>query len=720
MTKSSSEFLTKSFLTMNFVGRYFTINLCIALFVWVLFIAVPFDIVVSNSKEFTYVYGSEILYNAAKYGLVTFISLNILYLAITLLFRKYLCDTILYLFIATAISVWLNSTFLVGVYGQFDGRGNLQIEPFSKLNFVQICAFFIIFVLTFVFRKYPKAIVYTIGTILIITFSTGTINIVSKIGGNNIMTTSEESYFRYSANNPNILFIILDEYQSDYFAQILDNDLKKDFDNFIWYEDTVANFPTTIAAFPAIFSGEIYQNKIGLDEFYAEASRNSIVNRISDEGGLVNYTHSPPNSDKLFPNGTLTSFAALNDKNLGVYNNLLNYSLFRASPDMLKPYIYNDERWLIQLDKEDPYKELGGIGASFKALNFLANHKVTASRNYPSTFKFHHSVVTHSPTVLGSDCEPIGIVDSNLENKSAEGLCAIGLTVKLIEKLKEANVFDNTMIIIASDHGSIFQPNGFPSDLPYSVAASTLLIKPLYNDAEFRISKYPAQLSDIPITIASALKITNDYQGVDLLSLTKSEFRTRIFNYYFWSKEYHDWSKSNVPPITKFVINGPINNPANWKKKGIDTPIVCNSKLAFSSNDKVLYSEDFGWSFRETWGRWTDGPATQMSFKVEEQCDLKALKFKLNAFVTSKNPEQTANVFINEESVGRIKIELSTQFPKEYVFEIPDVNNNNFTVRFEIDQPTSPESIGISEDARSLGLGFISMELVSATSLSRD
>lgn len=115
------------------------------------------------------------------------------------------------------------------------------------------------------------------------------------------------------------------------------------------------------------------------------------------------------------------------------------------------------------------------------------------------------------------------------------------------------------MVIISSDHGSSFSGH---IPFPLCRAVSTLLIKPLYTSDLFQISDYPAQLSDIPKTIATAFNIPHEYPGIDLLSKTKQKNRSRSFNDYVWAHEY--WRKSRIPPITKYKIDGPLRDPKSW------------------------------------------------------------------------------------------------------------------------------------------------------------
>ena len=267
------------------------------------------------------------------------------------------------------------------------------------------------------------------------------------------------------------------------------------------------------------------------------------------------------------------------------------------------------------------------------------------------------------------------------------------------------------MIIISSDHGSVFQPDDFPEHLPYSQAASTLLIKPINQNSEFEVSDYPAQLSDIPITIANAINLEHNLEGQDLLNPEMSDVRTRTFNYYFWSHEYHDWSKTNVPPITRYKINGPLNRVSSWQKDQLN--LGCDIDYEFIHGSEDIYSYDYGLSVQESWGRWTEGEKAKLIFFVNRNCKPRILKLKLNAFVSNGHTKQSGKVFINGALAGNIEIDIDEIRPKEFIFQIPEDIKDSLIIELENDNPVSPRALEFNDDERILGFGLIGIKLES-------
>ena len=139
-------------------------------------------------------------------------------------------------------------------------------------------------------------------------------------------------------------------------------------------------------------------------------------------------------------------------------------------------------------------------------------------------------------------------------------------------------------------------------------------------------------------------------------------------------------------------------------------PAIDSNSIFSFSIDSVINT---GLSEKESWGRWSDGSKVEIKFKTKPNTKKnRSVQFNLNAFVTSKNPEQTASVFINEKPVGNIQISMRETRPKQFTLALPDTQDNKYTIRFEIDKPTTPKSVAVSEDTRELGFGFVDMRLL--------
>jgi hypothetical protein len=124
------------------------------------------------------------------------------------------------------------------------------------------------------------------------------------------------------------------------------------------------------------------------------------------------------------------------------------------------------------------------------------------------------------------------------------------------------------MIIISSDHGSSYYPESIKTKfqdrgIPYSTAASTLLIKPFHSSGPFKVDSYPAALVDIPATILGALNIKSDISSINLLSDKRPITRDRRYLYYLWNSKYEKEDK--LPPLYIYAVARDVKNPDSWE-----------------------------------------------------------------------------------------------------------------------------------------------------------
>ncbi len=371
-----------------------------------------------------------------------------------------------------------------------------------------------------------------------------------------------ERFLTYSVDNPNILIILLDEYQKEFFETILDDELKKQLQGFIWFSDTVTNFNHTPASILTIFTGDI-SGDIELEKRYTLFSDKSIAKLFKKKEGQTNFIGATKYSriHEMFPE---TSLIENPQANIFLYKDLLSYSAFRAIPDMMKSTIYNNVKGLLarllrrhlNLTKSDSY-QIHEVAIKYPWIRSIVKTKPIVKKNYPVTFKVIYSSLTHNPTRYDANCNFIGEGPAKLKSRANQGKCAIRIVIDIINNLKDVGTFDNTMILVMSDHGSFFIPEAFKKykpRFPYSRSSSTLLIKPLKRTKKFTIDDYQAQLSDIPKTIAQAVKLPNDYPGVNLLSDKKVKNRIRFY--------YRIHGKKRIV----YKIYGASNDPNNWRQ----------------------------------------------------------------------------------------------------------------------------------------------------------
>ena len=401
-----------------------------------------------------------------------------------------------------------------------------------------------------------------------------------QISGNEKLT----EIFNFSPTS-NVLHLVVDGFQSDVFDELVHHETlkdryKKSFQGFEYYRETLGVFPYTIFAVPAFLAGELYSNQSPKDQFIDDVLKGKTILSAAKKAGYQidlatgggymgnRYANLPFNN--LYNLDNIASVGAeLKDPVVA-----LELSLFRASPHFLKRYIYNDQKWLLSqfLFGEEFYK-FGYFSHTYFLNKFIQEMKV--ERSAP-VYKYLHVMNTHNPIVVDDHCQYSGKPSSMTRaSLTTQAYCTLDTLVRLLDRMKEMGVYDNTLIIIHGDHGG-WVPNyrqGPPATLVSgdkapewmtSLASPLLLIKKPNEKTPFRISDIYASLLDIPATIADTMDWEADfkYQSLEMLKTSGPGTRERYFRFYFWQRDA--WEADYTNPIQEFRIDGS-HYETEWK-----------------------------------------------------------------------------------------------------------------------------------------------------------
>lgn len=272
-------------------------------------------------------------------------------------------------------------------------------------------------------------------------------------------TTDIDKVIPFSQTKENILFFIPDGLQGWYMKDLLEDhpEYKEIFKGFKWYPNTVSTSNFTYASMPAMMNGNDFNiaslnaiDEESILEKYQLATE-TFYNTVKENGyffssGKMGYSSVDwdrfdnfipwwdPSWDKVLKLGS----------NIEIwYTRFWENSLFYGVPLCLKPLIYNERDWLVHFD-ESYQKNNETIPHYF--IQILPNISVNTSTD--KNFIFYHSDVTHAPWHVVEN----GQITKNVspyrnQEKFFEDFS------KWITWLKENNVYNNTKIVIASDHG---------------------------------------------------------------------------------------------------------------------------------------------------------------------------------------------------------------------------------------------------------------------------
>lgn len=138
------------------------------------------------------------------------------------------------------------------------------------------------------------------------------------------------------------------------------------------------------------------------------------------------------------------------------------------------------------------------------------------------------------------------------------------------------------------------------------------------------------------------------------------------------------------------------------------------TKVDFGKNGKSEHFIVKGWSDQEDGHRWTDGSEAVLRFKADVFKDQDILITATGSgFLPGKGKAQRVDVKANGVLVATWNLLPSVQSLQAKI-PMKVSNSDILNLTFVIEQPTSPLELGVSKDARKLGLALQSITLSKA------
>lgn len=122
-----------------------------------------------------------------------------------------------------------------------------------------------------------------------------------------------------------------------------------------------------------------------------------------------------------------------------------------------------------------------------------------------------------------------------------------------------------------------------------------------------------------------------------------------------------------------------------------------------------------GFHSAENWGVWSKGKEAVIKLILGHKMMLGNLimNFDVMAFVNEKNPDMKVTIYANNHYLAEWSFQYGSKNPLTRL-EVPFswLKNGRFLeMKFKVDNPASPQSLGLGNDARILGVGFKSVDI---------
>lgn len=427
----------------------------------------------------------------------------------------------------TGIIIWFECNVIVWNWGLLDGTPMPwdRLARLVTIDCLVLCGLYGIYLLL---EKYLKAYLPAICALMLAMQASDVIwqGLGSSVfKGRPIVRTGEDLLPIFSSEKQNVVFILLDMFQGDILQDLLlkeDLKLSERLGGFTYFRNTLASYPVTLGSVPSMLTGRVFRNEtthdkylrsafteMSLPKYFSEKDFDlSIINLIPSELYLAPEMVQKGRLDRVPKTRLVKDFAKLVD-----------LTLFRSAPYLVKPMVLSGNRWFFT----DYQKNIRTIFDKTKPVSRLNNTKRRdyelvadmesrfAQFNGRGTFKFIHLYTPHLPVDTDENGEEMLNAEQTRQNYSRQAQGAMELALRIVKLMETHGVLDNSIVVIAGDHGYGFPITPFNQTEKQTVtnwmsrAVPLLLVKDYGADRSkaLVLSDAPVSLKDIPNTLTA-------------------------------------------------------------------------------------------------------------------------------------------------------------------------------------------------------------------------
>lgn len=138
----------------------------------------------------------------------------------------------------------------------------------------------------------------------------------------------------------------------------------------------------------------------------------------------------------------------------------------------------------------------------------------------------------------------------------------------------------------------------------------------------------------------------------------------------------------------------------------IEKSYKLGTEIYFGKGGNSIFYQKTGWSYQEEKFTWTEGKKAELLLPVENIKSDIIMKIKIEQLMSNK---QRVNIYVNDKKAANLVVSS----PGEYKIIIPEdcMKTDILNIVFELPEATSPKSLKLSEDTRTLGILVSSIKL---------
>lgn len=405
---------------------------------------------------------------------------------ITSLFIHFLNIVVIYLF--------LTSVFVPSDFGLIDGMEN--IRTFTKLHYlkdvIKVMAVFTGSSLLYVYALKKK--VPLIKTVAVLVFG-------ASFGWSMVHYVNKDQLKALTSwdmlgKDRNVIFILADGLQGSFVASVLAEapDLAAKYADFTFYDKALSPHVYTSFALPAILSGSTryHDEYVDTSDIFAAAKKDNFIMTAKHNGfetvelpnAFIQEYVVDTNNGYILPGS--------DNKSLG---QMFELGVTRTMPLFVSRLYFESKGDYLYYPTKD---------RDFTFWKLFPNKISLGTSN--NVLLFQHSMISHLPVYFDTDGRIVQVREPNYRQTLDEVMFVLDSYATLFTRLKQLGLWDESLIIIAADHGSFY---GFPEDV-MDFKGESLYGMGAYNPAV--LIKYPGNKGEIMIN--STVISTTDLRAI--------------------------------------------------------------------------------------------------------------------------------------------------------------------------------------------------------------
>ena len=422
---------------------------------FMLFIFAPLEIYLNNQSDFWYDF-FFILPWCLMFFAIAFVC-SLIVMAILWLLGDVVYDLGLVFFLTLIAGCYYQGNFQVGNLPALDGTP-LDLSKYRHDVIVSCVVWVILAVAVWVLylkckRSMFRRVIRIGATYVFLILLVTTVTLFFTSAGyvkKDYLTCIKDNQFEMSDDRNFVIFVLdavdADKYEEIYATHPEYEDMLQDF---TYFANTLSGYPCTDCAMPLIMSGEWYENKEPFEEY---------LHHVYSEGRLFDVLEQAGYEMSLYD----SELSLLETRIGNRYKNLIHSNLTVSDPVIFvkrqikmigykyAPWILKDHFWFNaqQLWNQRKVNTDNDLFMWDDWLFYLDVQQVPVTYTDAKQFKMIHLEGAHVPFRYDENMNVV--YNTDYESSVAASMTLLGA---YLDKLREADVYDNTVILVMSDHG---------------------------------------------------------------------------------------------------------------------------------------------------------------------------------------------------------------------------------------------------------------------------